>query len=136
MPMVVDTSVTLSWALEDEASPETDRLLEALLQDTMHVPSLWALEVCNALVMAQRRGRLSPADYLRFLDIVDGLPIAIDETSVIRALTTVLEIATSQRLTAYDTAYLELAFRLGVPLATKDQRLVEAARQLGLRVIP
>jgi predicted nucleic acid-binding protein len=136
MPFVLDTSIAMSWCFSDEATPATWRLLDSLRDDLAHIPAIWPLEVANALNMAQRRGRLQPNEYLRFLEIVRQLPIAVDQLTIERTLTVVLGLASSQQLTTYDAAYLELAVRLGVPLATKDTRLRRAAGRLGLSVLP
>lgn len=132
---VLDCSVAVAWCFEDEATPESDALLARLAVEAASVPSLWPLELGNVLAMAERRGRITTARLSDFLASLDDLPIAIDEATSQRALHEVLALARAERLTTYDAAYLELAMRLGVPLATRDRELSRAAAKLGTTVI-
>lgn len=128
---VVDTSITMAWCLEDEASDVADAVLDALRDDEAAVPCIWPLEVANVLLVAERHGRLSEAQGARFLELVRALPIQVDHS------VTMVEVsATAQRhgLTAYDASYLVLAERLGGPLATVDERLALAATRAGVRL--
>lgn len=136
MPFVLDASVTMSWCFHDEATPATWRVLDSLDEDLAYVPSIWILEVANALNMARRRGWLGLNQYLRFIQTVRELPINVDQPTVERVLTVVLSMASAQQLTTYDAAYLELAMRMGLPIATTDARLAQAASRLGLRLLP
>lgn len=94
--------------------------------------SLWPLEVANGLLAAKRRGRLTSADAERCLGILLALPIAIDPVTLSRAPGSTRALATKHRLSAYDASYLELAVRLGVPLATRDGALRAAAQVEGV----
>jgi predicted nucleic acid-binding protein len=131
MPLVIDASVLLDWALS-EGNRIADIVKECLNTDAAVAPSLWWFEVRNGLVMAERRGRSSEAISASFLREVTRLAITIDyspDEAVIIAL------ARRHRLTVYDAAYLELALRERQPLATLDVSLATAARQEGVAVL-
>lgn len=132
MNFVLDASVTLSWAFEDERSQPALEVLERLRQDEAAVASLWPLEVTNGLMAAERRGRLTSADAGRFLHLVRSLPIVIDPVARVRAFEATRSLARKHRLTAYDAAYLELAVRRGIPLVTLDGELQAAAEAEGV----
>jgi predicted nucleic acid-binding protein len=132
---VIDCSVAVTWCFEDEATLASDGLLDRLGEEGAAAPGIWPLELGNVLVMAERRGRLSAAKIAEFVALVQDLPVAIDEETPRRALDDVLSLARSEGLTTYDAAYLELAMRLGVPLATKDTALQRAAENLGTPVL-
>lgn len=135
MPFVVDASVALAWHFEDEASEYADRILERLRDDRAAVPPVWALEVANALVVAERRGRLSPARVARAVELFSELPISVYDLSVSPALDAVRALARAHGLSAYDAAYLELAIREGLPLATQDRALRAAAETVGVPLV-
>lgn len=133
---VIDASVALAWCFDDEATAATATLLDRFEDDHAEVPSLWHLEVANALALGERKRRITPARTSEFIALISGLPIVIDEQTPNRALSTVLGLARSERLSAYDASYLELAMRQGVPLATKDDDLAKAARRVGVALLP
>jgi predicted nucleic acid-binding protein len=134
MPFVVDASVTLAWCFEDEATPQTEAILDRLINDTAIVPALWGLEISNVLLMGERRGRLTEAKSARFVALLGQLPIHVDSATV--EMGAVLAAGRRHELTAYDAAYLVLAEREGVALATTDTRLCSAAKGAGVAVIP
>lgn len=134
--LVLDCSVTVTWCFEDEATPETDALLERVRDEGAAVPMLWQLEVANVLLQAERRGRLSAADVRIRLELIGTLPITTDDETSLRALTEVLALARMENLTTYDAAYLELAMRRGLPLATQDTALRDAAARVGVKILP
>ena len=136
MSLVIDCSVAVAWCIDDEASPETDTLLERVRDEGGLVPGLWHLELGNVLLQAERRGRLSTRDVAARLELLRTLPIATDDETSARAWREVLALARAERLTTYDAAYLELALRKGAALATKDSALGDAARRAGLVVLP
>ena len=132
---VLDASIALAWCFADEATPATDALLDRLVDEEAVAPALWRLEVANGLTMAERRGRLSVAGLTRSVSLLQRLAVAIDPEGSDRAFRELLDLARSERLTVYDAAYLELALRLGLPLASKDARLRTAANGLGLALL-
>lgn len=137
LEFVLDSSVTMAWFFPDEAAPSTDRLLDGLNIDARAVVAAhWALEVTNTLLMAERRKRSTVADSSHFLSILDALPIETDQETVAKAGTTTLALARTHGLTLYDGAYLELAMRRSLPLATLDKELRTAARKTGVPCLP
>lgn len=124
---VLDCSVTMSWCFEDEKSTEGDCILDSLMEEEQEgiVPSLWRLEVINVLRVAERRERLVTAQSLLFLDFLLELPIIIDETP--QDFKDILLLSKTYELSSYDAAYLDLAIRLQIPLATLDKNLKIAA---------
>lgn len=132
---VLDASVTFCWCFDNEGTEETDRLLELLRGDEAAVPSVWYMEVSNTLALAERRGRITPAASAEFIDLLRSLSIALDPETERRAFGQILDLARSEKLTSYDASYLELAMRLGTPLATKDAALIAAATRVGVPVL-
>ncbi len=133
-PLVIDCSVTMAWCFDDEGSEYAERVLEHLAEAEAWVPSLWAFEVANVLLVAERRGRLTPADSVRFVALLGDLPILIDDGTHERALGPVLSTGRDLGLSAYDATYLELAMRLGGDIATADERLRAACQKSGVSV--
>jgi len=131
---VLDASVTMAWLFEDHGDPACLALLDLLAEHRAHVPTLWALEVSNVLLGAERRGRMLSAETERFLRLLGGLPILLDPETPLRAGGRTLVLARAHGLSAYDAAYLELALRRGLPLATRDSALAEAAATEGVQV--
>ena len=131
-PLVVDCSVTMAWCFEDECDDLADAVLDRLADGEAWVPSLWPLEVANVLVAAERRRRLTAADSARFVELLMGLPIVVDDRSHERAVSQVLAAARQLGISVYDASYLELAMRLGATLATRDAQLSAAAATAGV----
>ncbi|HEV8642586.1 MAG TPA: type II toxin-antitoxin system VapC family toxin [Methylomirabilota bacterium] len=131
--LVLDCSVAMAWCFESEADRYADAVLEALADGAAVVPALWPLEVANVLVMAERRRRLSRAAAMRFLELVGELPVVVDSPITIGEIPGLLGLATAHQLSAYDAAYLHLAMREQLPLATRDHALRAAARATGVR---
>ena len=137
MEFVLDSSVTMSWFFDDEATAATDQLLDRLNSDgRAMVAAHWALEVSNTLLMAERRKRSTLAESSHFMAILDALHIETDQETVSRASTSSMELARAQGLTLYDSAYLELAMRRSLPLATLDKQLRAAAKKTGVPCLP
>jgi predicted nucleic acid-binding protein len=132
MAFVVDASVALGWALEDEIHPLPAQALVQLLASEAWAPSLWWFELRNALIVNERRGRLSEADTALFLNSVARLSVTLDRDP---DEATILMLARRHRLTFYDASYLELALRLGVPLASLDGELCQAATACGVALL-
>ncbi|HZU89814.1 MAG TPA: type II toxin-antitoxin system VapC family toxin [Stellaceae bacterium] len=133
---VVDASVALAWCFDDEATPASRALLDRFEREQAEVPSLWHLELANALALSERHRRITAARASEFIDLIDRLPIVADPETPTRALGAVLALARRERLSAYDASYLELAMRRGVPLATKDGPLAQAAQRVGVSLLP
>ena len=133
--LVLDASVALSWCFKNEATEAADRVLERLANEAASVPVIWHLEVANVLALSERRQRITPAGGTEFIAMLETLTIVIDDETPSRAFGRVLDLAREERLTAYDAAYLELAMRLGLPLASKDGDLCDAAERLGVSVL-
>jgi predicted nucleic acid-binding protein len=134
--LVPDASATLTWCFEDEALPWTDELLANLKGGSEAVvPPHWPAEVANALLIAVRRGRISREKAKGFLLDPRALPIRVDAESVETVFDQVFESAEKSHLTVYDAAYLELAIREGLPLATLDKDLRKAARSSGVSLL-
>ncbi|MEN3011242.1 MAG: type II toxin-antitoxin system VapC family toxin [Candidatus Bipolaricaulaceae bacterium] len=132
--LVLDASVTLAWAFKEELNEYTRGVLWSLRKGQAIVPHLWALEVANALLVAERRGRLKRAEVEQFVGFLRELPIVVETEVPERILGEVLALAREQNLSVYDAAYLDLATRLGVPLATLDEPLKAAAGRVGVEV--
>ena len=133
---VIDASVALAWCFDDAATAATRALLDRFEDEHAEVPSLWHLELANALASSERNRRITPARISEFIALISGLPIVIDEQTPNFALSAVLDLARRERLSAYDASYLELAMRRGVPLATKDNDLAKASERLGVTLLP
>ena len=133
---VLDSSFALAWGLPDESSPEADRFLNGLPPNAvLWVPSLWWYEIANALLMAERRGRLKEAEALRLLELYRSLPLETDAAAGPEALWRFRTLGREHGLTAYDASYLELAARRKLTLVSFDKLLVKAARKTGVRTL-
>jgi len=133
--VVIDSSMALTWCFEDEASPQTDSLFERVRDDGAVVPALWHLELANVLLQAEKRGRIAPGDVATRLKLISELPITTDHETAVRAWGEVIALARAENLTAYEAAYLELAMRRSLPLSTRDDALIGAARRIGVTVL-
>jgi predicted nucleic acid-binding protein len=129
---VLDSSVTLAWLFEDELDAYAEGVEDALASADAVVPSLWPLEAGNALLMGERRKRATEAKVTQFIALLQSLPITVDQETTLKAWSDVLSLARRHELTTYDAAYLELAVRRGLPLATRDDRLKRAGKTLGV----
>jgi predicted nucleic acid-binding protein len=133
---VVDASVGFSWVYESQATEETDMLLNEIASGSSAVvPSFWFLEVANVLLMAQRRNRLAAAQRKAALATLAALSLTVDEEAPRTAFGKISELAEKHGLPVYDAAYLEVALRRKLPLATRDAALIAAARQSGVKVL-
>jgi predicted nucleic acid-binding protein len=119
--------MTLAWFATDEQGIAALTVRDRILREGAVVPLIWRLEVANALLMMRRRGRLDEAEVASSVSHLAGLPIAADDAAWQQAWWSISELAAAERLTAYDAAYLELALRLSLPLATLDGALRRAA---------
>jgi predicted nucleic acid-binding protein len=134
-PFVLDASMTLSWAFEGESTPFTAGVLKSL--ETVHavVPALWPFEVASVLIIAERRGRMDRAAQAALLERLRRLPIAIEHRPATWLAQQILPLARTYNLSAYDAAYLELAIREGMPLASLDDELRQAACAAGVALV-
>ena len=135
MSFVLDSSVALTWCFDDARMVATDALLDRVVESGATAPSLWPLEVLNALAMAERRSRIDAARRQRLGGFLRDLPVTIDVETASQAWAVTSQLATRFRITMYDAAYLELAQRLGLPLATLDRELRAAGGALGVTLL-
>ena len=136
MTIVIDTSLALSWMFADEQTPLRMELLKRVSETGAVVPSLWRLEVANSLQTGIKRKRIDAAYRDAALQKLLRLPIDIDPETNDYAWTTTLQLADAYRLTLYDSSYLELALRRGLPLAPRDEDLAAAAASAGAILLP
>jgi predicted nucleic acid-binding protein len=133
---VPDSSAALSWCFEDEATPQTEDLLNRLKAgEAALVPAHWPFEIGNVLVQAVRRHRIQREKQAQFIAQLRRLPIQVDAESAAQALQRSLVLAERHGLTVYDAAYLELALRMSLPLASFDQDLRKAAQVEGILLL-
>jgi predicted nucleic acid-binding protein len=126
---VMDNSVVMAWCFEDESDAYADAVLESLDTGNALVPAIWPLEVGNVLLVAERKKRLSEASVVRFLTLLNNLPILVEQETPERMLKEIVSLARAHGLSTYDASYLDLAMRLGLPIATKDTALMKAAKK-------
>ncbi|HEX4134721.1 MAG TPA: type II toxin-antitoxin system VapC family toxin [Bryobacteraceae bacterium] len=131
MAFVLDASVSACWAFVDEDYPIADAAFSSLQTGEAVVPALWWFEVRNILIVNERRGRIQERETDFFLRMLALFRIRIDREPEDAG---VLRMARAQGLSVYDAAYLELAYREKLPLATLDRRLGEAARLIGVQL--
>lgn len=133
---VLDCSLAIAWALPDETSKRAERFPENLDKETvLWVPALWWYELSNVLTMAHRRRRLTESDAMQLIELYGSLPIQTDTHLNADAVWRFHAVAKEHALSAYDAAYLELAQRKGIGLATLDKHIANAARKTGVRVL-
>lgn len=135
MIFVLDNSVALAWCFEDEHTPPLLALLRRVEESGAIAPNLWPLEAINGLFVAERRGRLDAMRRRRLQTFLEMLPISIDSETTARVWTVTARLAEEWGLSAYDAAYLELADRRGLPLASLDRQLRNAASGLGVPLL-
>lgn len=127
--------MAIAWQFEAETTQQTEAALDRVIREGAVVPSVWRLEVANALRMAVRRKRCSDAEVDDAVTQLLDLSIEDDRETAVHAWTTTLRLAVDHSLTLYDAAYLELAVRLRLPLASCDRDLIAAARRQQLEVV-
>ena len=131
-PIVLDASVTLSWCFDDEASDYSERVLDFVCRNEGAVPGLWALEISNVLLQAEKAGRIDEHDSLEFLELLSKLPIRSMNFSIVECLGDIYPLAQKEKLTTYDATYLRLAQIRKCRLATLDDKLKKTAKRLGI----
>lgn len=134
MSLVLDASIALAWALGEEPGEASARAADAVRGGRVHVPSIWPLEVANGLLMQVRRRRIGWPDCAAALRVVADLQVVVEALDSALACGPIAALGQALGVTAYDAAYIELALRLEVPLATLDQQLGRAATAAGARL--
>lgn len=136
MSFVLDNSVTMRWFFGDGKPQElayADKVLDALKKASALVPVTWGLEVANVIAKAEAKDLVTEARSGAFLEMLEGVDIEVDSATFAHALSDTLQLARRYKLSAYDASYLELALRLGLPLATLDEDLQKAAKKAGVK---
>jgi len=132
---VVDSSVAMTWLFKDEATAHTVQLLDRLEAEVAVVPAWWYVELTNVMAIAERKGRIAPANTVRFIDELEHLDIEVDADAPARSFSHLLPLCRAHRLTSYDAIYLDLAVRRHLPLATLDEELRKAAKKAGVALL-
>lgn len=136
MTFVLDASIAVAWGLGDERTAESLGVLDVVEADGAIVPRMWPFEVANALVVAERRGRATEAETGRLLELLKRLPIDVVEAPRDATLDALTAVGREHRLSVYDAAYVDLALRRGVSLATFDRPMRAAAQKVGIALLP
>lgn len=129
--LVIDASVAIAAILVEDRTPEARDIVRSAVAGLV-VPFLWPLEVGNVLLLGERRGRFSAERRDAHMRYLAAMPVTVDREGQNHAWGATTELARRHRLTLYDAAYLELAVRLRVPLATFDATLARAAGAEGV----
>ncbi|MGA3043464.1 MAG: type II toxin-antitoxin system VapC family toxin [Bryobacteraceae bacterium] len=135
--LVLDNTVTMAWCFSDEATEFTKTLLLRLSNstDSALVPALWLYEVANVVELAVRKGRIPEEKAIAFFESLADLPIEVENPSRTQVFVAGRMLAGQYQLTSYDAAYLELAFRHKLPIASLDRALMRAAWAAGLNTV-
>jgi predicted nucleic acid-binding protein len=133
--LIIDCSLAMTWCFDDEATEESSRIQDRLSLETALVPAHWFLEVTNVLAMAEKRRRITAAKSDEFVQLLRVLDIEVDGDVPARAFDYLLPLCRTYKLTSYDAAYLDLAVRRQLPLASFDDDLRAAAEKLGVDVL-
>ena len=136
MSFVLDNSVTMRWFFGDGKPQEltyAGNVLDAMKNTNALVPVTWGLEVANVIARAEAKGLVTEARSADFLERLEGADIDVDMGTFAHALSDILQLARRYKLSAYDASYLELALRQGIPLATLDVDLRNAAKKAGVK---
>jgi predicted nucleic acid-binding protein len=133
---VVDASVVLAFLIDRPGEPLLDHLLPVLVQHGGAAPAIWHWEVVNAMLRNERAGRLRAASMTAALAMLDQIPLAVETEDAEAATARLLPLARAERLSLFDAAYLDLALRSGLPLATLDGGLASAAARHGVALLP
>ncbi|MGI8608568.1 MAG: type II toxin-antitoxin system VapC family toxin [Candidatus Dormibacteria bacterium] len=132
---VLDASIALAWCFEDEVTAAAEATLELLRESAALVPAIWPFEVANALLAGERRGRVTESHGTQLLEVLSGLPIEVEPPPGRERLGRLTALARRHGLSVYDGAYLDLAARRNLPLATADKALISAASTDGVRLL-
>jgi predicted nucleic acid-binding protein len=132
---VLDNSVSMRWlmpSLKLEDQQYADTVLKSMADFTAIVPNLWHLEVANVLLAAEKRQQLDVKASELFVRQLQQLSIFSDSQTANRVFSDTLLLARQHQLSSYDAAYLELALREGLPIASLDKDLLQAASSVGV----
>jgi len=135
LTFVIDASISVSWYLPGERTARTELLRARLGAAGALASFIWPAEVSNILLQAERARRIAEADTIRIGNVLRSLPISVDLEGVPLSFEIILNLARSNGLTSYDATYLELSVRSGLPLATNDSELRNAAVRMGVEVL-
>lgn len=136
MSLVLDASVAAAWAFDDETTMETEHIAFLVEDGGAVVPAHFAVELANMLLTAERKKRIAPAGLRDHMALLGKIRLKTDPETGAQAGERIADLARSEALTVYAAAYLELALRLGLPLATLDSQLASAAHRRGVTVLP
>jgi Predicted nucleic acid-binding protein, contains PIN domain len=134
---VLDNSVAMRWLLaSNKASDQryAESVLKSLVNAEAIVPNLWHLEAANVLLGATNRKEIEVSEFERFTVQLENLPISVDALTANQVFGHTISLAKAYQLTSYDAAYLELALREGLPLATLDKDLLRAAKRSDVEI--
>ncbi|VAW86905.1 hypothetical protein MNBD_GAMMA16-1046 [hydrothermal vent metagenome] len=129
---VLDNSVAMRWLLESEKLADqkyAENVLKSFTGADALVPNLWHLEVVNVLLGAEKRLEVNSGEIECFISQLENLPVHVDPFTSRQAFNRMLALARPYKLSSYDAAYLELAVREGLPLATLDKGMIKAAKK-------
>lgn len=134
---VLDNSVSMRWLLESNKKSDqvyAESVLKSLIDSEALIPNLWHLEASNVLLEAEKRKEVGTGEVERFISQLENLPLRVDAFTYQQSLNRIMVLARSYKLSSYDAAYLELALREGLPLATLDREMIKAARKAGVDI--
>jgi predicted nucleic acid-binding protein len=133
---VLDASIVLTWCFPDEGASTAQQIANMFTQgDSAVVPSFWPHEVLNALLVGEKRKRISKEMVRRFLHDLAALPIVLEQFPPRVVFERIQRLSREHSLTAYDAAYLDLALNSDLPMATLDEELVRACRKARVRLV-
>ena len=134
---VLDNSVSMRWLLSSDKKSDqsySEKVLKSMLNARAYVPNLWHLEATNVLLSAKKRSEIDAGEIEIFISQLENLPVHTDTSTSKQAFNRTLALADAYRLSSYDAAYLELAIREGLPIATLDKNLIKAAKKAGIEI--
>lgn len=134
---VLDNSIAMRWLLTTRKKSDqsyAEKVLQSMVEAEAVVPNLWHLEAANVLVSAEKRGELEPGEVERFIVQLENLPVLVDPLTAQQAFNRTLSLSRAYNLSSYDSAYLELAIREGLPLASLDKNLRKAANKADIQL--
>jgi len=132
--VILDGSVALAWFFRDELDPYAEAVAARLPYLELVVPVIWSLEIANSLIVGERRRRSTREEAEEWRGYVASLRLTVESQTTDRVFSSILNLARTHNLSAYDASYLELALRLNLPLATLDRRLHAAAQTSGVTI--